>query len=304
MPRRQGSLSALCLPLRPPGGAFGSGGAARGFRPGSGRGPSLVPRFLGPAASVFLAAVLCLSCSVKEDREACPCRLILDFGSLAESGMLPSALFLSGKGLEYADTIEVPDTEELYAVDVPKGQAQVSVVHGDEGLFTPGRGLEIMSGAQCPELWLYSALLTLSGETCRDTVRLHKNYCCLDVTVRDGGGKGLGYPFYVEVAGNVNGCDGGGVPTEGAFLVSCRPGKDGTLSVRVPRQVDSSLRLDITAQDGTLRSFALGEYIAGTGYDWTQADLDDLAVEIDYAATRVALRVVRWQESLSFEIVV
>ena len=58
----------------------------------------------------------------------------------------------------------------------------------------------------------------------------------------------------------------------------------------LPVQMDGSLRLNVMAYDGTLlRSFALGEYILQSGYDWNAEDLEDIRIEVDIVHSSLLL---------------
>ena len=58
--------------------------------------------------------------------------------------------------------------------------------------------------------------------------------------------------------------------------------------------------------DGTevLKRFALGEYLVGGGYDWTEDDLEDVKVVIDWSMTAVTLVVQGWDWVREYEIVI
>lgn len=155
-------------------------------------------------------------------------------------------------------------------------------------------------------------------------MRLHKNFCRIDIQVRDVDGEE--FPFKLRVRGNVNGYGLDGKPARGAFICGAErsetesagsgtesDGDDsGTASestgygyaVTVPRQTDDSLTLEIVTDDGVAKSFAIGNYIAASGYDWTSADLKDICLEIDYARTVISFTIDKWTHSEQFEVVI
>ena len=103
-----------------------------------------------------------------------------------------------------------------------------------------------------------------------------------------------------------------GSPVPGFFR--CRPdpspGQAGKTdwTACLPRQRDDSLLLhicDLNAGEETppLRTFALGHIIAAAGYDWTAPDLEDLTLDLDFAASTLTLGTDRWTRTLSFEII-
>ena len=68
--------------------------------------------------------------------------------------------------------------------------------------------------------------------------------------------------------------------------------------------MDNSLMLDLISERGGVRSFAIGNYLAESGYDWAEDDLEDITVTIDYAATSARFIIDRWSTTLHFETVI
>ena len=89
---------------------------------------------------------------------------------------------------------------------------------------------------------------------------------------------------------------------KGDFLVECRPDERGVCSVRLPRQTESSLMLNILDGGASVREFALGEYIAASGFDWSSPDLGDLTIAVDFALTRISLSVDDWNRTFEFNV--
>ena len=83
------------------------------------------------------------------------------------------------------------------------------------------------------------------------------------------------------------------------------PGSRETALVRelsLPRQKDASLKLSVLEKTSVLKTFALGNYICQSGYDWTAENLQDIVVKIDYACTRVSIVVGPWEHSYDVDI--
>ena len=72
----------------------------------------------------------------------------------------------------------------------------------------------------------------------------------------------------------------------------------------LPRQIDNSLLLDIISDDDRRRTFAIGNYIEASGYDWDSMDLKDITLDIDYARTDVTFRIGAWEHTTQFEVVI
>ena len=215
-----------------------------------------------------------------------------------------------------------------YSYVVPKGDIDLSVAYSADGLAgelnSSGKWIEIDEGRPCPSIWTCCEKVSARADRVTVPVRLHKNFCRIDIQVRDVDGEE--FPFKLRVRGNVNGYGLDGKPARGAFLCGAErtetegsgtesDGDDsGTASestgygygyaVTVPRQTDDSLTLEIVTGDGVAKSFAIGNYIASSGYDWTSADLKDICLEIDYARTVILFTIDKWTHSEQFEVVI
>jgi hypothetical protein len=59
-----------------------------------------------------------------------------------------------------------------------------------------------------------------------------------------------------------------------------------------------------TRGTSVLKTFALGEYIHASGYDWSAADLEDITVGIDYTRTKLIISVLGWDDVYEFDVVI
>lgn len=295
--------------------------------------------------SVLQPFFTCPGCSVKEDRDLCPCTLVLEFpGEDAErlqGGVTVCMRGYSDDGFSLCDTLLAgqaasdgsPDTisdKGSYSYVVPKGDVDLAVAYSADGLAgklnSSGRWIEIDEGRPCPSIWTCCEKVSARADRVTVPVRLHKNFCRIDIHVRDVDGEE--FPFKLRVRGNVNGYGLDGKPARGAFLCDAERSEtesagSGTESdgddsgaasestgyghgyaVTVPRQTDDSLTLEIVTDDGVAKSFAIGNYIASSGYDWTSADLKDICLEIDYARTVILFTIDKWTHSEQFEVVI
>lgn len=293
--------------------------------------------------SVLQPFFTCPGCSVKEDRDLCPCTLVLEFpredAERLQYGVTVCMRGYSDDGFSLCDTLLAgqaasggsPDTisdKGSYSYVVPKGDIDLAVAYSADGLAgklnSSGIWIEIDEGRPCPPIWTYCEKVSARADRVTVPVRLHKNFCRIDIQVRDVDGEE--FPFKLRVRGNVNGYGLDGKPARGAFLCDAErsetegsgtesDGDDsGTASestgyghgyaVTVPRQTDDSLILEIVTGDGVAKSFAIGNYIAASGYDWTSADLKDICLEIDYARTVLSFTIDKWTHSEQFEVVI
>ena len=75
--------------------------------------------------------MLVVSCSVKEDRDECPCCLVLDMAQVDTSVVKYAEIVVTASdGYGLRDTLSVEDFENGYVVDVPRGDVGVGIYCG------------------------------------------------------------------------------------------------------------------------------------------------------------------------------
>ena len=148
---------------------------------------------------------------------------------------------------------------------------------------------------------IYASKITVAWDPANDFCRLSVSFI--------GSPPGT-LPYDVRFLGNICGYDSSTRPSPGPFCFTCRetgPGTSGghaSCVVKLPRQKDGSLKMDILSGDTILRSFAIGHYMESCGYDWTSEDLEDLELEINFAATTITLRTAAWTVVSYFEVMI
>ena len=304
-----------------------------------------------PRIPVFLCTLHLVShpgCSIREDRDLCPCQLVLDLPQGAGETTLwmemrPTDPFdhsvgsggtVAGAAVTRTETL--PAGTEIYHTAVPRGTVSLLAWTTDpsgrpdhlpvssEPFLSPyeplsfwentdqraarayhvmEEGIRISEGEECPELRLFRRTYDTRCEQVRDTVRFRKEYCMLDLRILSWDGPSL---FDLAVRGGYCGFGSGDRLLEGPFFFRTRPDGAGQARVRVPRQGDDALVLEIhdgpAAGSAAVKFFALGEYLRESGYDWTAADLSDVEILIDYARTSVTLQIDRWTTVIPFDI--
>ena len=217
-----------------------------------------------------------LSCNiVKEDRTLCPCNLSIGLDA-------PGNVQLMVEGRSFVmDAVLPGDTTVVWRV--PRPDVRITAVSGAEW----DNGVRIPVGEQCPPLYLGVGRVRTDAEDASCDAPLHKSYCQLDMDfVCPAGWKAMP----ICVSGDVCGYGPGGTPVEGDFSCFTAPSAQGHCSIRLPRQVDSSLLL--VMGDGW--TFALGEYLIQSGYDWGEPDLQDISLDINISLTTVVFRIGTW----------
>ncbi len=279
--------------------------------------------------------LLLVSCSIKEDRSACPCLLRLDFSALSpedrEGMLLLGVRAEEGGGFSLSETVDLGSVGDVYEIRVPRCGVWVNLWTETAASCIGESGLVIPFGADCPPVRMFSSFVETDCECATAAVSLLKNYCRLTVNFSE---ERTSFPFDIAVRSNVDGYGMDGEPHSGEFSHYMRatlksvaqgsgagafpgslPGGAQTLSdaaraatevscsLCLPRQTDSSLSLEIAEEASVLKSFALGNYIEGSGYDWSAPELDDIVVTIDYARTRLSISIGEWERSYSFDVV-
>ena len=227
---------------------------------------------------MWMAGMLFLSsCSIKEDRDGCPCWMAVDLSKVAESRWkspevqsgidyhsvtksLKSrqhlaesvVLRLRGNSDEDAINYEYQVTEAVRAdagtleYEVPRGSVGVSVIGmpdrvGHDGIAGyDGDEIRIPVGEQMDSLYGFFNMYHTRCESVLCDVELHKEFCTVSFTL---GEEGYSSPYDIEVWGNVAGVSAWDlIPVQGDFRYAPVQ-KNGVYQVRVPRQEDNSLEL-------------------------------------------------------------
>ena len=274
------------------------------------------------------------SCSIKEDRDGCPCWMMVEMPGQAgydgekvgHDGRSPVGagddgcvvLRLRGNSDEDAVDYEYQVTEAVRVdvgaleYEVPRGSVGVSAVaFGNE---IPGRAgydgksagydgdeIRVPVGEQMDSLYGFFKMYHTRCESVLCDVELHKEFCTVSFTL---GEEGYSSPYRIEVWGNVAGVSAWDLmPVQGEFRYAPMQ-KNGVYQVRVPRQEDNSLELVMVEDSEIVDRLPLGEYIARSGYDWTAEDLADVNVALDLEMQQVMITVSGWDGVVVMDIVI
>lgn len=276
----------------------------------------LVNRFL--VLVVFWAGVLApAACTVLEDRSACPCFVHVDLNS--ERNQVCDSLRImldTPSGFSYRGTVLRSEYGRDLCVEVPSREGvYISVLDGSVEVESRADVLPsvvIPVGEQCPEVYMYTSFLDTSGESVADSVVVGKNYCSvvMNFTARNLDlyevhivGNVCGYAFGGDTEGPAE-VHGIGMVLGGHFDYSPSTDDPVTCCFRLPRQMDNSLQLVISAPGAPSRTFALGNYIAQSGYDWNAYDLDDIMMSLDFAENGFTVTVNNWSITEEFDVLI
>ena len=223
---------------------------------------------------MWMAGMLFLSsCSIKEDRDGCPCWMTVEMpGQAGDDGCV--VLRLRGNSDEDAVDYEYQVTEAVRAgvgaleYEVPRGSVGVSAVafgneipgragydgeragydggmpdlvgHDGKSAEYDGDEIRVPVGEQMDSLYGFFKMYHTRCESILCDVELHKEFCTVSFTL---GEDGYSSPYRIEVWGNVAGVSAWDLmPVLGEFRYAPMQ-ENGVYQVRVPRQVDNSLEL-------------------------------------------------------------
>ena len=225
-------------------------------------------------------------CSVKEDRGQCPAvlKLILPAG---DGEVFVSMMGPEGDPVTHRAELLKEPSEVSYHVCHEGFTLVVSTVAWKDSLIT------VQAGMESPELLVHRSYVHVDKETFTEQVDLMKEYCALEVFVVSQ----IPEPT-LRIRGRWCGQDIEGNLVKGQFQAPLASGN----IIRVPRQEDTSLMLDIMDGDNVLRSFAIGEYMDEAGYDWHAESLEDISVKVDYVHNRVQLTGSAWNQVFPIKI--
>ena len=250
--------------------------------------------------SVTIIGMVLIGC-VKERRSLCPCLLHLDFSKLDTAIVSDARVNIIGPdGFVYDESLGSEYFDEEVVVRVPQGECMLCVYSGEQGLAVPDKGLYIPYGEDCPPVYMSASYLNTECEQCKKEVALWKNHCQLSICVEDA----EHFPFGLAVRGRVAGYGANGFPINGDFFYDVEDFSAEAWIMYVPRQTDNSLVLEINDGTAVLKTFALGEYICASGYDWEAEDLEDITGGIDYTRTKLTISVLGWDEVYEFDVVI
>ena len=243
----------------------------------------------------LIALLLLCACSVKENRSVCPCELtvrpqeplpsdgsvlvsVVQDGLVVKQGMLSKEEFESG----------------CCKLSVSRKPTYVTVFAGITSMNPlQGRRLDISNEHQCDEVYSCNSFAELDGDSYEHLVSLHKNFARLKLTV-------LNVPEDVKmrICGTVRGYDLlDAAPYEGLFACNPEDGENAsTARLRLPRQLDEGLSLEIQGSADTLKNIPLGHLISLTGYSFNDEDLLDIAMAVDLDKSLAILNVADWEE--------
>ena len=264
---------------------------------------------------ILAASLLLASCRavVLEDRTLCPSFLFFDVADASRfqrySGVFTTVYaHPEGRLMDEAGTSVGYIDDRLFFFTV-RGTAAVKGygLMGQEGLVRDGSVWTVPIGRDYAPLFRFGYMAEVQEETFTVPVEFTKEYSHVSVqylgadTFDHAGGR---FPFYITVRGNTCGIDAlTGNPVTGPFQTMPKESGIGHFEFTLPRQADHSLVLEMYAREGLYEyrdfqtSYNLYELLRDKGgITWTEKNLPDLYIEIDFEETTVNVGVYPWGE--------
>lgn len=260
---------------------------------------NLKPSFKALVA-VLLAGIAAAACSIKEDRDECPCWLTV---TLTDGGRSVPELVLSiwNPGELLREAVRTDDYPEGVERTVPKGLVTLSAHTRLHRMQPSGALLLIPYGQECDSLLTHRSEVACLGETARDTVRLHRQYATVFLSIENLE-QGIHYPYDLVARSSVDGFDLlSGLPHAGAHSLPLVPLSEGEYAFRVPRQLDESLTLDLYLEGELIDSYPIGTHIMKAGYDWEAEDLADIRIGMDYGHSEPHIVIEPWEDGAVYD---
>ena len=203
----------------------------------------------------------------------------------------PSCSFLSH------ETVRAGRISSRYTRTIPRGDVNVMAVRGLQNTMVEGSKLMIPLREQADSIFLYSRSICLKGDEAVDTAVLHKHFAVLNISLeKPPADSGV---YSVRIRGAVAGIDalsGRSIDGEFSFDPVAEDAQRTKYTVRVPRQGDGPMTLELLRDREKMDDLDLGTMIIRSGYSWSKDDLDDIWVNVDCARLTITLEIQDWEE--------
>jgi len=242
----------------------------------------------------LLAAACLASCTVKEDRAGCPCRLSV----LIEDGRqekAPVTYAVSGAKTILEESFSAGESHLTDSFEIPKGMWNSYVYSGLSAGRLQGSVAVIPTGLPSDPLYAGATALDATGEEASSRIGLHKQYAAVTLDLQQYLASEEGLQLFAK--GNVRGLDLASLePVEGRFECALEPVGERLFRFLAPRQMDNSLELEVWIDGEPDHTVPLGEMIARVGYDWNAPDLLDMTLALTLASLDFGVEVLSWEE--------
>lgn len=238
------------------------------------------------------------SCTVKEDRDGCPCWLDIDVSACAHHSDVVYLKGWHGDSQVIGDKVYLSDFPEIYEKAVPRGMIDYTAYCGINTSLMSGDSVMIPEGNQSDRLYAYRSTVWADGEEAYDCIIPHKQFATVTVKMWDNDGEDTSIAVSGETAGfNVVEMK----PVAGKFYFHAEKDESGLIIFRLPRQINKELLMSLEKNGKTSNVIQLGDLITQTGYDWSATDLEDVYIDISTTDMDAPILVEIWREGTSYD---
>lgn len=221
-----------------------------------------------------LAAMIAVSCSIKEERSGCPSWLSIRLSEKSLAIARSRTVLVTLRHAEGNDTLRLDSAEPGGWAKVGRGVAEM------DGLLLNGAALTVPWGGESDSLWTCSTRVPVLSDEETVTVELHKRFATVD--------------FIFESLPDTGGLL---LVLRGDFHCLLAPSEK-TASVRLPAQrEDTVLELEcLAASEGRkIWDWDLAGALRTAGYDWGAEDLADIRVRVSLAPLDLRVEIIPWE---------
>lgn len=248
--------------------------------------------------SAIVSVIAVVSCSLKEDRIECPCVFTLDLTACAiEDDFLTFTLWDSDEEI-MSDLYFRRDVGKKYEYDLARKEYVASAYTGDKNQYKVGRHLLVRRGSQADSLFAWSSILYANAETVEARVRLYKQFATFTFDMSEFEADNI--PYRVRIVSGFGGIDIQTLsPVENDFEYEFILDGSNSYPVRIPRQGDDGMAIDIFRESKNVGHIPLGENLRNAGYDWSAKDLQDVIYEVSGNEVEVSVDISDWDDDES-----
>lgn len=245
------------------------------------------------------------SCSVKESRTACPCYTSVAVEDFLLAGFSEAMVSFSADRLLFREKIALAEYEDGgYVVALDRKTNRAAVIAGMDKSVVKGDSLFTSYGLETDPIWLYSEKFVCDDDDYLIDARPHKQYCLMEIALTGISPSDACDCIFRVKAGSCGLDLYARRPLEGDYCAVARRNSTGNYSLRIPRQAENALLLELFFPGGgdtPVFTMNLGEEFGKAGYDWTREDLRDAAVEVDYSRATIRLSIQDWNRDDIFK---
>lgn len=249
---------------------------------------------------IFIVTFISVSCSVKEMREACPCRVGLDFSELLpvaspEEEIVATVTGDDGKTV-YRRRFGTDTCDSRYEILLPKGlyTSAALLSSGEAVWMQEEEGIRLREGFQADSLYGQAASLDAMDEEAGFIPKPLKQFATLFIlfpTPVSNLRVEMTMPSSFINTGDLSARES---PFAESSIINGESG-----SLRLPRQTGRDI--SITFFDGgsarPLAAVDLAPLLQKNGYDFNAPELADIYLTMDFGTGKATIEVEGWKES-------